>query len=83
MHPARAKRVYEWRGHSGTTEPPRSAAARRDPQPIPVGILDIALPPRETLFVDGDPELSRYGVDVVDIQVDKRAAGASPSCSER
>lgn len=58
---------------SGITKRLWSGAASRDPQPVAVGILEIALPSGKPLFIDGDPELLRYGVDVFHVQMDQRA----------
>jgi hypothetical protein len=55
---------------------PRELGALRtgssDSEPVPIGVFQIALTSGETLFVDGNPELLRDRVDVVDVQVNKR-----------
>jgi hypothetical protein len=52
---------------------PRELGALRagssDSEPVPIGVFQIALTSGETLFVDGNPELLRDRVDVVDVQV--------------
>jgi len=55
-----------------------SGARSRYPEPVAVWIFKVALPPSETLFVYGDPELLRDRVDVVDVQVNK---GVGPCVS--
>jgi len=55
--------------------PPRwtkSEARSCYPQSVAVRIFQVALPSRKALFVDGDPELFRDRVDILDIQVDER-----------
>jgi hypothetical protein len=49
-----------------------SGASSGDPQPIAVRIFESALAPRETFFIDGNTELLRHRIDVVDVQVNKR-----------
>ena len=49
-----------------------SGAPGRYTRPVAVRIFQSALPPRKTLFVDGDATLLRDGVDVIDVKVDER-----------
>jgi hypothetical protein len=46
-------------------------AARRYTQSVAVRILQVALPPSKTLFVDGKVKLPSHGVDVLDVEVDQ------------
>src|SRR5438874_11387328 len=39
-----------------------SGAGRRHAQPIAVWVFEVALAPRETFFIDRDPELGRDGL---------------------
>jgi hypothetical protein len=55
-----------------------SGARSRYPEPVAVWIFKVTLPPSKTLFIDGNPELLRDGVDVTDVQVDE---GVGPCVS--
>ena len=48
-----------------------SRARRRDAKPVAVRIRELTLPPGETFLIDGHSELSRYVIDVSDIQVNE------------
>ena len=50
---------------------PTLRATRGDTKSVPVGIYQIALPTSESRFIDWNPELRRYGVDVLDIEMDQ------------
>jgi hypothetical protein len=50
----------------------------RDSESVPIEVLQIALTSGETLFVNGDPELLRDGVDVADVQVNERVGPCVP-----
>jgi hypothetical protein len=56
---------------TATTGQSWSGAPSGDAQPVAVRVDEGALAPGESVFVDGDPELLRNGVDVVDLQVDQ------------
>jgi hypothetical protein len=55
-----------------------SGARSRYPEPVAVWVFKVTLPPSETLFIDGNPELLGDGVDVTDVQVDE---GVGPCIS--
>src|SRR4051794_41267530 len=40
-------------------------------QPVAVQVYESALPPGEPFFIDGNPELLGYGIDVLDIEVEQ------------
>ena len=48
-----------------------SGAASRCPQSVPVGVFKVTLAPSKTVFIHGNAELLRDGVDVVDVEVDE------------
>jgi hypothetical protein len=48
-----------------------SRARSRYPEPVAVWIFKVTLPSSKTFFIDGNPELLRDRVDVIDVQVDK------------
>jgi hypothetical protein len=50
-----------------------SGARGRDPQAVAVRVFQITFAPGETLFIDRNPELLRYGIDVIDVEVDQCA----------
>jgi hypothetical protein len=67
------------RQRAGMSPERRASGARsRYPEPVAVWIFEVALTPSETLFIDGDPELLRDRVDVIDVQVNK---GVGPCVS--
>jgi hypothetical protein len=45
----------------------------RDTQPVAVRVFQVALAPSETLFIDPNPELLSYRIDVIDVKVDQGA----------
>ena len=46
-----------------------SGAWSRYPQPVPIRVFEVALPAGKTRFIDGNLELLRDRVDVLDVQV--------------
>lgn len=53
-----------------------SGAQGGDAQPVAVRVFEGALAPSEPFFIDGNRELLRHGIYVVDIEVDQ---GVRPS----
>src|SRR5947209_746895 len=45
-----------------------------DPQPVAVRVFQVTLAPSKTRFVDGDTELFRHRINVLDVEVDQGAA---------
>ena len=67
---ARMEPFWSFRVENARAVWPPLGASGGDPQPVAVGIFESAFPPRETFFIDGNTELLRHRIDVVDVQVD-------------
>jgi hypothetical protein len=56
----------------------QSGATSCNPQPVSVRVLQVTLATSETLFIDRNAELFRYGIDVVDVEVNQAVGRCVP-----